>query len=58
MILALYEHPEGVATDDGNIAVYDVDRNSASFGAASVAGRALVWKLEEQAISTLQSRGF
>jgi hypothetical protein len=48
LILALYEHPEGVETDDGNIAVYDVDRNTASFGAASVAGRALVWKLEEQ----------
>lgn len=48
MILALYEHPEGVETSGGNIAVYDVDRDKAYFGAASVAGRALVWKLEEQ----------
>jgi quercetin dioxygenase-like cupin family protein len=49
LILALYEHPEGVETDGGNIAVYDFERNTAYFGAASVAGRALVWKLEEQA---------
>ena len=49
MILALYEHPEGVETNGGNIAVYDIDRNTAYFGAGSVAGRALVWKLEEQA---------
>lgn len=49
MILALYEHPEGVETSGANLAVYDFDRNTAYFGAASVPGRALVWKLEEQA---------
>jgi hypothetical protein len=49
LILALYEHPQGVDTAGGNVAVYDLDRNTASFGAASVAGRALVWKLEERA---------
>ena len=48
MILALYEHPEGVETTGGNLAVYDLDRDTAFFGAASVSGRALVWKLEEQ----------
>lgn len=48
MILALYEHWHGVETTGGNVAVYDVDRNAAYFGAASVPGRALVWKLEEQ----------
>jgi quercetin dioxygenase-like cupin family protein len=48
LILALYDHPEGVETNGGNIAVYDVDRDKAHFGAASVDGRALVWKLEEQ----------
>jgi hypothetical protein len=48
LILALYEHPHGVDTTDGNVAVYDVDRNNASFGAASIAGHALVWKLEER----------
>ncbi|MEN3312573.1 MAG: hypothetical protein V7645_1902 [Actinomycetota bacterium] len=48
MILALYEHPHGVETTGGNLAVYDLDRNTAFFGAASVPGRALVWKLEEQ----------
>jgi quercetin dioxygenase-like cupin family protein len=49
LILALYEHPHGVETTGGNLAVYDFDRNTASFGAASVPGRALVWKLEAQA---------
>ena len=49
MILALYEHSHGVETAGGNVAVYDFDRNTAWFGAASVPGRALVWKLEDQA---------
>jgi hypothetical protein len=49
LILALYEHPHGVETTGGNLAVYDIERNSAYFGAASVPGAALVWKLEEQA---------
>ena len=49
MILALYEHHEGVETTAGNVAVYDFDRDAAYFGAASVPGRALVWKLEEEA---------
>jgi quercetin dioxygenase-like cupin family protein len=48
LILALYHHPHGVETTGGNLAVYDFDRNTALFGSASVAGRALVWKLEEQ----------
>ena len=49
MILALYEHPHGVETASGNVAVYDFDRDTAHFGAASVSGRALVWKLEDDA---------
>ena len=48
MILALYEHAQGVETTDGNVAVYDFERNTASFGAASVSGAALVWKLAEE----------
>ncbi len=48
MILALYEHPHGVETTGGNLAVYDIEGNSAYFGAASVQGAALVWKLGEQ----------
>ncbi len=48
MILALYEHPDGVDTTGGNVAVYDLDRNEAYFGVASVPGRALVWRLEEE----------
>jgi hypothetical protein len=47
LILALYEHPDGVETTGGNVAVYDVDRDTASFGATSVRGRALVWRLED-----------
>jgi quercetin dioxygenase-like cupin family protein len=49
LILALYDHPHGVETAGGNLAVYDVDRNTAYYGAASVSGPALVWKVEEQA---------
>ena len=48
MILALYEHPHGVETTGGNLAVYYFERNTAYFGAASVPGRALVWRLEKQ----------
>ena len=48
MILALYEHPAGVETTGGNVAVYDLERNTASFGAASMPGPALVWKLAEE----------
>jgi quercetin dioxygenase-like cupin family protein len=48
LILALYDHPHGVETTGGNVAVYDCDRNTAFFGAASVVGRALVWRLEGQ----------
>jgi quercetin dioxygenase-like cupin family protein len=47
LILALYEHAHGVETTGGNVAVYDFEANTAHFGAASVPGRALVWKLEE-----------
>ena len=48
MILALYEHPDGVETTGGNVAVYDVESNTAHFGTSSVRGRALVWKLEDE----------
>ena len=46
MRLSLYEHPGGVETAAGNRVVYDVERNEAFFGAAAVAGHALVWELE------------
>ena len=45
MILALYEHPDGVETVAGNHVVYDLARNEARFGAARVDGRALRWEL-------------
>ena len=45
MILAFYEHPEGVETESGNRVVYDLERDEASFGAARVEGRALRWEL-------------
>jgi hypothetical protein len=49
LILALYEHPDGVETTDGNRAVYELERNAAHFGAVSVPDRALVWELAERA---------
>jgi quercetin dioxygenase-like cupin family protein len=49
LILALYERADGVETTGGNRAVYDIDRNEASFGASSVAGAALVWELGTEA---------
>ncbi len=45
MILELADHPAGVVTGPGNHVVYDVERDEAHFGAARIAGRALVWKL-------------
>jgi quercetin dioxygenase-like cupin family protein len=45
LIFALYEHPDGVATEDGPHVVYDLGRGSASLGEARVDGPALVWKL-------------
>jgi quercetin dioxygenase-like cupin family protein len=45
LILALYDHPEGVETAPGNRVVYDVEHNEARFGLARVAGHALVWEL-------------
>jgi hypothetical protein len=45
LILALYDRPDGVETGAGNRVVYDVERNEAHFGAASVSGHALVWEL-------------
>jgi hypothetical protein len=47
LILALYEHRDGVQTERGHRAVYDVERASAHFGEATVEGRALVWELHE-----------
>ena len=45
MILALYEHRDGVETEEGNHVVYDVGANEAHFGAARVDGHALRWEL-------------
>jgi hypothetical protein len=45
LILALYEHRDGVETSDGNRVVYDVAANEAWFGAARVGGHALRWEL-------------
>jgi quercetin dioxygenase-like cupin family protein len=43
--LSLYRHDGGVETAPGTRVVYDVERGEARFGAARVAGRALVWEL-------------
>ncbi len=47
MRLSLYEFDEGVETIGGNRVVYDIAGGAAFFGAASVAGRALVWQLDD-----------
>lgn len=43
MILALFEHPEGLTLDGGACVVYDLERGEARFGCARVAGPALAW---------------
>lgn len=45
MSLRLSEHPGGVETADGPRIVYDLERGEAFFGAARVAGPALVWEI-------------
>jgi quercetin dioxygenase-like cupin family protein len=45
--LSLYAYAQGVETSAGNRAVYDVAAGAAHFGAAAVAGRALVWQVED-----------
>ena len=47
MLLSLHRHDDGVETQDGLRVVYDVVGNRAFFGAASVAGPALVFELHE-----------
>jgi quercetin dioxygenase-like cupin family protein len=49
LILALYEHPDGVETADGARVVYDLAGDEAWFGAARVSGRALRWELGDEA---------
>jgi quercetin dioxygenase-like cupin family protein len=46
LILALYDHPDGVETAPGTRVVYDVEQNEAHFGEATVAAHALVWELQ------------
>jgi hypothetical protein len=45
MRLSLHEHPGGVETHTGSRVVYDLDGDAAHWGAATVAGPALVWEL-------------
>jgi quercetin dioxygenase-like cupin family protein len=49
LILALAEHRRGIETSVGNRVVYDVERDAAHFGAASVPRHALVWELSDTA---------
>jgi quercetin dioxygenase-like cupin family protein len=48
LILRLADHPDGVETGPGDHVVYDVAADRATFGAAKVAGHALVWELTER----------
>jgi len=40
--------PDGVATEDGPRVVYDIGRDEAHFGAASVDGQAVVWEIDDR----------
>jgi hypothetical protein len=42
---SLHERPDGVETEPGPRVVYDVERDDAHLGAASIGGPALVWEL-------------
>ncbi len=46
MKLSLYAFEQGVRTAGGNRVVYDVAADAAYFGAAAVAGHALVWQVD------------
>lgn len=50
MIFALFEYPDGVETESGPRIVYDFERESAHFGAARVAGPALVWEVHAETV--------
>jgi hypothetical protein len=52
---ALYECPEGVETTSGNHVVYDVGRDRALLGAASIGGPAIVWDLDRGAAGLVTS---
>jgi quercetin dioxygenase-like cupin family protein len=47
LIFALYEHPDGVETDDRRCVVYDLERNVALRGAARTDGPSVVWAFHE-----------
>ena len=46
-LLSLSEHPAGIAVGPGNRVVYDLEADVAHFGAAEVAGPALLWETAE-----------
>ena len=48
MRLSLYEFETGAEAIGGNRVIYDVAREEAHFGAASVEGRALVWQVDDK----------
>ncbi len=47
MRFSLYEFRTGVETIGGNRVVFDIDKGTASFGAAAVEGHALVWQVDD-----------
>jgi quercetin dioxygenase-like cupin family protein len=48
LILRLSQHYDGFTSENGDRVVYDVARDEAQFGAATVGGHALVWELTER----------
>jgi hypothetical protein len=59
VIFALFEHPDGVATEGGSSVIYDIERNTAFRGPARVAGPAIRWALYEtnEALVTDRHKG-
>ena len=51
-LLSLSEHPAGVSVGAGNRVVYDLGADVAHFGAAEVAGPALLWVLTEPSLDS------
>jgi hypothetical protein len=51
MHLSLHEHPDGVELDGGIRVAYDIERNAAFLGAASIEGPAVVFELAAEASS-------
>ena len=48
MFLSIFSHPRGIQSDDSRQVVYDIDGDSATFGAAAINGPTLRWVIAEK----------